>query len=186
MTQYCEIGNKPKVEYKKDGQVYTYLSDKSPIDIVLDKVQKNQYGDDYNAEGYTIQFSNGGEITVINHRTSGNTIQYWSCGSTDWDNRQADGTYPVWYNLPGAITQIDRSKGCPPPIPPQDYIIKISHEGTLLYSDRSANPITYDVICGNCPPGQHECKTNKYPGYCCISCQKTSQRIDNLRGKLHG
>jgi hypothetical protein len=187
MTLYCNESDKPKVKYKSQSKgERIYESRVSPIEVILEPIKRNEYGSDYNAEGYTIKYANGQEGTVINHRldASGQNIQFWSCGNSDWDNRQPDGTYPVFYPLGSPIASIDTTKKCPPPIPPQDYAIKIIYEGNVIFRDRSDTQITYEVICGNCPPNHIECKTNKYPGYCCIPCQPTASKINNLAAKV--
>ncbi|MCF4968707.1 hypothetical protein [Nostoc sp. CMAA1605] len=187
MTIFCNEGDKPKVRYQsKSRGKRVYQSKVSPIEVLLEPIKKNEYGDDYNAEGYTITYANGDEQTVINHRTridpvSGQPqIQFWSCGSTDWDNRQSDGTYSVWYSYGSPVANIDKSRGCPPPIPPQDFSIKILYEGNVIFRDRSDTEITYEVDCGNCPTGHIECKTPEYPGFCCIPCKETAAAINNL------
>ncbi|BAZ66274.1 hypothetical protein NIES4106_53530 [Fischerella sp. NIES-4106] len=186
MTLYCNEGDQPKIEYTFNGKnKQIYEPGIAPIEVVLDQVRKNNYGEDYNAEGFTIISANGAEQAVINYRTrNGNEIQFWSCGSSDWDNRQPDGTYPVWYPLISPIVRIDKTRGCPPPIPPQDCIIKVYYQGRLLFSQRGECPIDYDVICGNCPTGYIECKTNRYPGYCCTKCSDIASKINNLVPKV--
>lgn len=193
MATYCEEGDKPRIEYKfndKDKQIYK--PGFAPIEVVLDKAIKNNYGEDYNAEGFTIVTETGQEVTIINYRlrptefgsASGYDIQYWSCGHDDWDNRQPDGSYSVWGRLESPIARIDKTKKCPPPIPPQDCIIKVLYQGQLLFSQRGECPIDYTVICGNCPPGYKECKTNRYPGYCCTKCSDVASKINNLVPKV--
>jgi hypothetical protein len=176
---YCNAGDKPRVEYTSPSQgKQIFASPYSPIDVVLDRAKKNIYGNDYNAEGYTIILTNGQETTVINHRLrNGNEIQFWSCGNTDWDNRQPDGTYPIWYPLPVPIANIDQSRGCPPPIPPQDYRIQVLYQGNVIFSDISDTPINYIVSCGDCPANHIKCECPGYPGYCCIPCSEIRNGI---------
>lgn len=43
----------------------------------------------------------------------------------------------------------------------------------------------YEVFCDdNCPEGYLKCKSDKYPGYCCLSCQETANKIRALGTKL--
>lgn len=185
MSTYCQEGDKPRVIYKIDGTDKVFESKYSPIEVSVERGLKNEYGNKYNAEGKTIKFSNGQESTVIDYRldSTGQNIQFWSCGNADWDNRQPDGTYPVFYPLTSPIASIDTNKKCPPPTPPQDYILTVKYNGSIIFADRSANPIDFEVICGNCPPGQCEHKTNAYPGYCCVDCASVATRINNLANK---
>jgi hypothetical protein len=38
----------------------------------------------------------------------------------------------------------------------------------------------------DCPPGHHKCKHNGYPGYCCIPCKPTAEKLKNLANKAAG
>lgn len=187
---YCEEGNKPKVEYSFKDKKGIFISKHSPIEVITLIGLKNSNGDKYNAEGFTINFVGGEKRSVINYRTQKGEkeIQYWSCGGSDWDNRQPDGTYPVWYNSPG-ILSLDYSKKCPPPYPNQDCILTVKYNEIILFSIRGECPLNFNVICGNCPQGTQECKHNAYPGYCCIPCESTVQKIKALAlkvGKYNG
>lgn len=68
------------------------------------------------------------------------------------------------------------------------YKITISSaNGTKLYEDKKAGnaPPTYTVACGeNCPEGSHKCTHKKYPGYCCVPCKKTGDRLQNIANKV--
>ncbi|MBD2495009.1 hypothetical protein [Nostoc sp. FACHB-280] len=43
------------------------------------------------------------------------------------------------------------------------------------------------IVCDDeCPPGHIKCKHNGYPGYCCVSCKSTAEKINNLANKVKG
>lgn len=43
----------------------------------------------------------------------------------------------------------------------------------------------YTVECDDeCPEGHCKCDSPDYPGYCCLPCKPTAQRISNLAGKI--
>jgi hypothetical protein len=188
---YCEEGDKPKVKYKfNNGTEQTYESPYSPIDVETGRLAKSSQNEDFDAEGFTLIYSDGQKKTLINYRTrispttGQNQEQYWSCGNDDWDNRQPDGTYPIWYNQPLTVVGVDRTIKCPPPYPDGDCYLRVKYQGSVIYEVKGECPLTFDVQCGNCPAGTIECKSNKYPGYCCIPCQGTASKINNVAAKV--
>lgn len=188
---YCKSGDKPRVEYTFNGKnKRIFQSQLAPINITTEQITKNDIGAGFNAEGYTIITADGGRITVHNYRTQKNNteIQFWSCGNTDWDNRQPDGSLPIWYPLTSPIVSIDYSKKCPVPIKPSEYecVLKISYEGNQIYSDSGDCPLNFVVACGNCPNGYIECKTDAYPGYCCIPCNEIRNGIAAATSAIRG
>ncbi|MEH2309339.1 hypothetical protein [Nostoc sp.] len=36
----------------------------------------------------------------------------------------------------------------------------------------------------DCPEGSHKCTHNKYPGYCCVPCKETGDRLKNIANKV--
>ncbi|MBH8561646.1 hypothetical protein I8748_05540 [Nostoc sp. CENA67] len=74
------------------------------------------------------------------------------------------------------------------PDPTTKYRITISDiNGNQLFQEekQADSPPKYEVACGNgCPSGYHKCNHDKYPGYCCIPCVDTADKIRNLASKL--
>ncbi len=68
------------------------------------------------------------------------------------------------------------------------YKITISTvSGGKLYEEKKASnsPPKYTVSCGdNCPEGSHKCTHDKYPGYCCVPCKETGDRLKNMANKV--
>lgn len=63
--------------------------------------------------------------------------------------------------------------------------IKVSKNGQIIFSDKGVCPVKFDVTCDeDCPEGSHKCTHNKYPGYCCLPCEETGQRINNIANKI--
>lgn len=186
---YCQPGDKPIIKYQFSGQnEKVFKSQFAPITIQTGQAKGNIYGEDYNPEGFTIVYVNGIRQTVINYRinpANAGLIQFWTCGRSDWDNRQPDGTYSVWYNNPG-ISSIDYSAKCPAPYPSQNCFIRITHQNIVLHLDRGACPVTFTVNCGNCPDGQEEHKTSIYPGYCCLDCRAIANEIRGITNIVRG
>ncbi|MBW4689596.1 MAG: hypothetical protein KME40_32020 [Komarekiella atlantica HA4396-MV6] len=64
-----------------------------------------------------------------------------------------------------------------------------SGDNGLVVKDSNGNNLyvvavsecNYKVSCNeDCPLGQIKCTHNKYPGYCCIPCKSTADKINNL------
>jgi hypothetical protein len=63
--------------------------------------------------------------------------------------------------------------------------IKITDSTGQLFKDNGKCPVVYDVACDDdCPSGHIRCKTSTYPGYCCIPCKPTAEKINNLANKI--
>ena len=61
----------------------------------------------------------------------------------------------------------------------------VSHKGNILYEEEGECPLEFNVVCDDdCPPGYLKCKSDKYPGYCCLPCKETAFKIQNLGAKI--
>lgn len=64
-------------------------------------------------------------------------------------------------------------------------IIQIVNNQGYAFSKAGELPLKYEVSCGNeCPEGSHKCTHKKYPGYCCIPCKETGDRLKNIANKV--
>lgn len=46
-------------------------------------------------------------------------------------------------------------------------------------------PPKVEVACDEeCPPGHIKCEHPRYPGYCCIPCKTTAEKINNIANKI--
>jgi hypothetical protein len=178
---FCSNGDKPKVLYSFNGDKKIFLPNVSPIDVETGKESVGAYSG-YNAKGFTLVMVDGSRMPVINFRLVQNNryIQYWSCGNNDWDNRQANGTYPVAYDIPN-IERIDYSRGCPPPYPPEKCYLRVLSGGKQIFKDWGDCPVEFDVVCGDkCPPGHCKCPSPNYPGYCCLPCAQVARELASI------
>jgi hypothetical protein len=64
---------------------------------------------------------------------------------------------------------------------------------TLTITESNSNKIIrtyqsqpiFNVTCDDdCPEGSHKCTHNKYPGYCCVPCKETGDRLKNMANKV--
>ncbi|MDZ8089024.1 MAG: hypothetical protein RMY16_26260 [Nostoc sp. DedQUE12b] len=66
-----------------------------------------------------------------------------------------------------------------------DWVLSVTDAiGRVVTRKYSTKP-TYTVTCDDdCPEGFHKCIHNKYPGYCCIPCKETGDRLKNMANKV--
>ncbi|MEM7712027.1 MAG: hypothetical protein AAF349_00285 [Cyanobacteria bacterium P01_A01_bin.68] len=64
--------------------------------------------------------------------------------------------------------------------------LKISKDsGKILYEKDGECPLDFEVTCDDdCPSGHIKCKSNKYPGYCCVNCSEFTSKIRSLGSNL--
>lgn len=63
--------------------------------------------------------------------------------------------------------------------------IKVIKDNKIIFSDKGDCPLKFTVTCDDdCPENSHKCKHNKYPGYCCIPCKQTGDRLKNIANKV--
>jgi hypothetical protein len=63
--------------------------------------------------------------------------------------------------------------------------IQIINSSGYTFSKAGECPVKYEVACGeNCPEGSHKCTHNEYPGYCCVPCKETGDRLKNMANKV--
>ncbi|MBD2360047.1 hypothetical protein H6G36_02335 [Anabaena minutissima FACHB-250] len=202
MSLFCEIGDKPKVIYRVSGATEdsVFYAQTSPIDVnVVPFENPNLPGEIYawnfstnlnprstlaelgfRAKGKLTDFSVG---NLLNTDTvNGQQIGNWSASFKDGDGNTISGSAIGYY--PGDTPTLVKLL-VPGEKPPTDICqLQVKDAGgTLLFTASGKCPINYKVACSNCPDGQIECKHNKYPGYCCIPCQSTASKINNLAAK---
>lgn len=206
--QHCEPGNKPKVSYKFNSKKERYYrSEKAPINIEIGDEDKPDNGE---SKCYRVTFADAtsrrapGEFLEPN----GTHTSFWIRAKEATSKVQlevnpsyyegmysyvliADGvqlSFPPRYisAKPIPIVLNTGNPNCPPAPLVKNCTIKIFHQGSLIFKDSGDCPCTYDVACnGKCKPGEIECVKPGYPGYCCIPCQLTANKINNLANKIN-
>jgi hypothetical protein len=104
----------------------------------------------------------------------GNIYDLWiRCG---FEEKSLISNFSIQCGEPTIISQSftpDLSKG----------LFVFDENGSLIARvDADATP--YKVDCGDCPPGSIKCKCSHYPGYCCIPCQETVNKVNNIAAKI--
>ncbi|MEJ1937769.1 hypothetical protein WDZ92_46850, partial [Nostoc sp. NIES-2111] len=180
-----------------------FYSEVSPIDVNVVSVDNPNLKDEIYAWNFStslnprttldqLPFRSGGKLTdfkvtgVINTDTvNGRQVANFSAQFKDGNGTVITGSAVGYY--PGDEPKLVKILLPNPEKPPEDICrleVKDSN-GKLIFSASGKCPTPYKVACGNCPPGQIECKSNHYPGYCCISCQGTASKIRDLAAKIH-
>lgn len=63
--------------------------------------------------------------------------------------------------------------------------ITISSQGKKVFEETGACPVKFKVSCDDdCPPGDIRCEHPGYPGFCCIPCKGTADKINNLANRI--
>ncbi|MBD2508285.1 hypothetical protein H6G91_13515 [Nostoc muscorum FACHB-395] len=192
---YCNIGDKPKVTYHFNNAIPVSVQLQSaPIDVQTGEAP-NDHTSNYDPNGYQITFNSPQgafgviSLTVVDYKITyvdkgvfdsdtGYYLQAMSCGETKFPTL-SDGIYGT--KMSSTTVSIDNSVSCP--IPNKDDSkceIKILSNGNVVFRAEGECPVNYTVACTRCPPGTCECKTDKYPGYCCNDCSSTADKIRGL------
>ncbi len=197
MTLYCEIGDKPRVIYRANGATVdsTFQSSIAPIDVSVIPFDNPNLPNELYAFNYStnlrpkvtiedMPFRVIGKIRnfrvtrllntdVVDGVTLGNWEAAFDYGIDSTFVGSGVGYYPG--DLPKLVKIL-----IPNPAKPPDDICKLEVKdinGNLLFSASGKCPIVFKVACGNCPPGEMECATDTYPGYCCIPCSEIRSGI---------
>lgn len=65
------------------------------------------------------------------------------------------------------------------------YNLAVTANSLEIYKNQFKEKPQYSVGCDNdCPKGQIKCVHPGYPGYCCIPCQSTANKLNNLANKI--
>lgn len=187
---YCGESDKPIVKYKfGEGKYRRFKSEFSPIEIITKTVPIDET-DNYNGEGYQISFyspttDDNFEPIVTNHKVEYiftdyygwiHIISFANCGYKELQPGLSyePSTLVINPNIKCPIEQALKNR----------CSIIILHKGIIIHQDQGDCNISVEVQCGNCPENSIECKTSNYPGYCCIPCVPTANKIDNLSNSV--
>jgi hypothetical protein len=196
---YCNSGNKPTVKYKfAEKAEKIYKCDIAPIEIIT-KTVPIRSSENYDPGGYNItvwQVDGAKFLTslVRDHEIFQNPAN----GEFVFTGRACeDADFRHLYDFEGGSAAdfpgegyrqyrqgfttdpskgitIDRSVTCPVPLE-QKCSIQVFYNNAVIFQDQGDCPLEFEVICENCPSGYIECKTLKYPGYCCLPCSITNE-----------
>jgi len=179
---YCNLGDKPTLFYQfGNASTYSQMSfDVSPIDVTVTNL--SSVTGNYNPQGF--------QITIY----STNNFSNYVTVVRDYQIVNVGGSFPyVLYvqpcsgsglistvNVDPTTLEIDNTVHCPTPVPAPTPMSKISvsYQGSVIWTATGISPCTYSVVCNSgCPPGQCQCYSSSYPGYCCLDCNQILSEI---------
>ncbi len=184
---YCAGRSKAIVEYSFNGKIKIFETDLVPIEV--EKIEPENSGVCWRFTGQGV-----GNNSYYEHFACGQSPSYVSNGAglnlfMDGAMIQSSGYYYRFGT--NSLSRVDKMSAGNNLITSgncdclQDCEIKISKAGQIIFSDKGPCPVKFDVACDDdCPEGSHKCRHNKYPGYCCIPCKQTGQRINNIANKI--
>jgi hypothetical protein len=193
--EYCNQGDNPIIKYKFGNGGYRFFkSTISPIEVKTKSVPIPST-DSYNNEGFTITANiynySSPTITIpirdykvteiLPHQPfyggSNRYVYFQLCEDDKIDEVTSAALDMSTFQINNQIKCTDsKNKRC--------SIQVFSEESILIFQDQGDCPVSVEVQCGNCPPHNIECKANHYPGYCCIPCESTAQKIHNLANRI--
>lgn len=192
---HCQPNQKPTIIYKFGNNSEKSLKlAVSPIDIVTKSFAVPDATSNYSNEGYKLTYIRGYNLLqqpVFRHVL----CRDYRIQASNPDEKRVFGGNWMCYVMPCNRTtfgadfsivpgheSIDYSQKCPGlPTTNNKCSIEVFYENQLVAKDEGICPITYNVQCGNCPDSHMECKSDNYPGYCCIPCNEIKSEIAAIR-----
>ena len=209
MTTHCNVGDEPIIKYRFQGDIKdrTFKSRYAPVEVITKDVPLESEGN-YNGQGFGIGFvplnGNGTffwfnilDFKIFQTPRSLPDPYGWVprialryCGQsafTKVPNCNSDPLYPYFNCLDTLLFsgsyQLDANRKCPTPKSGR-CSIQVLYKGLIIHQDQGNCPVTYNVQCGRCPDGQHECESKIYPYYCCNDCADTAKKIKAIASKV--
>lgn len=211
---YCENKSSATVLYKfkeKEEKRFVVEEENLPVDVAIEKIKKDtglisEYSFSFDGEveggSYTFTVEAPEEIPselediqiflergiwddyggIGNYSTGYGVVKSFKGDDPILigTGRSVDGTvvnlHPIECYANGAINWRFENAVCR---------LIISYQGEILHEEEGECPLEFEVVCDkDCPKEYLKCKSNKYPGYCCLPCKKTANKIRALGAKL--
>ena len=123
--------------------------------------------------------NNGAWLIVDGVRQVGENYFYWS-GVDEINQNNARFVSPV-------TTFDDKGKvsgDCDACVVAGCQIVATTESGAV-YRSKKGTKCSFEIACDDkCPPDHVRCEINAYPGYCCVPCKPTAEKINNLANKI--
>jgi hypothetical protein len=167
---FCSAGDIATVTYNFGYGEKIYKTTNSPINIEAADIRtKITYGLAwFKPSNHPDQFDIvEGTVTIVS-----------GCANDNLDN-----SYLVLSN--GFIPFFQGKNACSISFESLPALIKITDSQNIIYQETGNRKPSYRVGCGdNCPEGFCKCEISEYPGYCCLNCTETAQKINNIANKI--
>ena len=188
----CPAGSETVIIYTSKAGVKTkFIANDSPVTIeCVDKPRTGRFIYTVKSSGYIF-----GSCTPIGDRGYGLTVAadtytnetpppqppYENCFFTTFKyfiGEEKVGEFLATSDyINTAVLNPDYSKG-------GKFLVVKNAQGNKIF-EAEVKDCDHEVSCGDeCPPGHIRCEHKAYPGYCCIPCQGTASKINNLASKV--
>lgn len=196
MPCHCDDAKKAKIYISPSkGEQTVILSEKPPACYEI--VEESPCWE-YGGEGLTSNCEASGTVFTHFHRgskpkfevrTSPPNTNFAGC-SFAFVILDGESNYPSYEGggAPGT-TFVRQTEGenCSTETGEAGFTITVTDESGTIYENffpGKDKPIVEAACDDNCPKGYLKCKSNKYPGYCCLPCKQTANKIRALGAKL--
>ncbi|MDZ8023584.1 MAG: hypothetical protein RMX97_02645 [Nostoc sp. DedQUE11] len=203
MTTYCSPTDSIAiVTLTKNGKGFEVKSTKPPLTITCKSannpdctpVKVDYYRKDKNSNTNAIDEDNYSYrlyapvsgIRIVNEYNiqihAHGLVSLGICGDSRWYNvATSGGNWRIIEARITGITPIETND-----LPNTKGVQIIDSTGAVIFDDNTID-CDWDVKCNqDCPEGSHKCTHNKFPGYCCVSCQEVGDRLKSIASQLRG
>jgi hypothetical protein len=186
---YCVNAQKTTIDYfNKEGERKKFITAQGGVDVeCIDSPRTGKYIFTVQDGGYNLDCSPQHQITYYtntfiadSYTVSGGISPYPNLTACSWtkltffigDDISTTQNFPSAYQI-AQVNNPDYSPGG------KALIIKDSLGNQLFKAN--ARDCNFIVNCNDeCPEGSHKCTHNKYPGYCCVPCEETGDKLKNI------
>jgi hypothetical protein len=175
----CPVGSRFILKFTLGNKKFNFEIPKLSSSVSVEAYSKPvEATENYNPVGYRITYyspNNGRFIstTVIDYMIisspPGSTwpfiVYSWPCHLPGFA-RDVNGNL-VGANIDPPTLTINTSITCPVPRINRCFIEVKDIAGNIVFRNQGDCPATYEIQCGDCPPGTCKCQCKKFPGYCC-------------------
>lgn len=193
MNMYCVNAQKTTIDYfNKEGENRKFITSQGDLSVdCVDYPRTGRYIFTIKDKGYNIDCSPqynyyyySNIFVADSYSVSSGTSPFPNVAQCSWTKLTfyIGETVAASQNFPSAY-QVEQANN-PDYFPGgKALIIRDSQNNEL--TKISARDCNFTVACDDdCPEGSRKCTHNKYPGYCCIPCKETGDRLKNLANKI--
>ncbi|WP_373525090.1 hypothetical protein [Nostoc sp.] len=194
MSEHCNGVSPAQINYSFDKKPQTkFITKQTPITVETSEVEKidpNPVGQCWRFTGQGVNNNAYYEVFAWGESPS---FKYNGSGHEPYiDGRNVEG---AGYHYRSGTQSVSPSATDAPrsgfissgscAIPPlKKCKLTVKYNGSTIFEKIGKCPLDYEVICGDdCPKGSRKCTHPKYPGYCCVPCKETGDRLKNIANK---
>lgn len=214
MGLFCKLGQTATINYILGGKKKVYKTENCPVDVTLENTPgctSIEVTYEYEAAGYyypnyhvlswltlsrtiTLQSPITGHrlLNTFNGEPGGFEIQHFCAGYNTCDPpaswRTSYGVTPSYEvrNLRIISSKkLDNNGSAVANYSEEKTSLIVKYNNQIIFTDTAPGEGSFTVKCDDdCPPGHIKCEHARYPGYCCLPCKPTAEKISNLANKI--